>query len=62
MIITFYNFFLSEKYWNVEREPEGKITFKYKGKISDSKSITMNNLSNKKEGPIFFSELVRKDI
>ena len=46
----------------MERDPEGKITFKYKKKISDSKSITMNNLSNKKEGPIFLSELVRKDI
>ena len=43
------------------REPEGKITFKYKKK-SDSKSITMNNLSNKKEGPMFLYELVKKDI
>ena len=46
----------------MEREPEGKITFKYKKKISDSNSFTMNNLSNKKEGPIFLSKLVRKDI
>ena len=33
-----------------------------KKKNSDSKSITMNNLSNKKEGPMFLSELVSKDL